>query len=61
LIDEIETMARINHSEKVSLNVNRFNKALSFYQKSGYTIVGEENIDIGNGYFMEDYKMEKIL
>jgi len=61
LIDAIETMARNNHSEKVSLNVNRFNNALSFYQKSGYSIVGEEDIDIGNGYLMEDYKMEKIL
>jgi diamine N-acetyltransferase len=43
----------------LQLNVNRNNKALHFYEKQGFTIIREENIDIGNGYFMNDYVMEK--
>jgi GNAT superfamily N-acetyltransferase len=38
------------------LNVNRYNyPALSFYEKTGFTLFKEEDIDIGNGYFMNDY------
>jgi diamine N-acetyltransferase len=43
------------------LNVNRYNKARLFYEKLGFTITGEEDIDIGNGFFMIDYVMEKRL
>jgi ribosomal protein S18 acetylase RimI-like enzyme len=43
------------------LNVNRHNKARNFYEKLGFVVTGEEDIDIGNGYFMNDYVMEKRL
>jgi len=43
------------------LNVNRHNKAKSFYEKHGFTVVGEEKIDIGSGYFMDDYVLEKNI
>ncbi len=39
------------------LNVNRKNPAKSFYERNGFTIVREEDIPIGNGYFMHDYIM----
>lgn len=42
----------------LQLNVNRNNKALYFYQKFGFNIIREEDIDIGSGYFMNDYVME---
>jgi GNAT superfamily N-acetyltransferase len=61
LLDRIVALAKENKSDKISLNVNRFNKACVFYQKMGFEIVAEENLFIGNGYFMEDYKMEKKL
>jgi GNAT superfamily N-acetyltransferase len=61
LIEYIEKLAIENHSEALSLNVNRFNKALTFYQKIGFEIITEENIEIGHGYLMEDYVMEKSL
>lgn len=61
LIDKAEALARENESRALSLNVNRYNNALGFYQKIGFEIVGEEDIDIGHGYLMEDYKMEKKL
>ena len=41
----------------LQLNVNRNNPALNFYLKFGFTIIREEDIDIGNGYFMSDYVM----
>jgi ribosomal protein S18 acetylase RimI-like enzyme len=41
------------------LNVNRNNPTKGFYEKLGFTVIKEEDIDIGNGYFMNDYVMEK--
>jgi diamine N-acetyltransferase len=61
LIDCIATLASEHDSKKLSLNVNRYNKALHFYQKIGFTIIKEEDIEIGNGYLMEDYCMEKTI
>lgn len=61
IINKIEKLALENKSKALSLNVNRFNSALDFYKKIGFEITAEVNIDIGNGYFMEDYVMEKQL
>lgn len=58
LLDKVVSLAKENDSNTISLNVNRFNKAYAFYKKIGFEIVGEENIAIGNGYLMEDFKME---
>jgi ribosomal protein S18 acetylase RimI-like enzyme len=46
---------------KLELNVNRQNKAIDFYKRNHFTIIKEEDIDIGNGYFMNDYIMLKPL
>jgi ribosomal protein S18 acetylase RimI-like enzyme len=43
------------------LNVNRNNIALNFYHKLGFEIIKEEDIDIGNGFFMNDFVMEKRI
>ena len=43
------------------LNVNRYNNAKAFYEKLGFTVIREEDIDIGEGYFMNDYVMEMKL
>lgn len=45
----------------LQLNVNRHNPAKLFYEKMGFTVIREEDIDIGNGYFMNDYVMELAL
>ncbi len=45
-------------STTLQLNVNRYNKALQFYQKIGFRIISEEDIDIGNGFYMNDYILE---
>jgi ribosomal protein S18 acetylase RimI-like enzyme len=45
----------------LELNVNRHNRARSFYEKMGFAIIKEEDIDIGEGYWMNDYVMSKII
>ena len=45
----------------LELNINRYNKARFFYEKQGFTITGMEDIDIGRGYFMNDYVMTCLL
>ena len=54
VIDQI----KYSGAASLQLNVNRNNKALHFYEKQGFTIIHEEDIDIGEGYFMNDYVME---
>jgi len=61
LVDKVVALAKENQSNIISLNVNKFNKAVSFYKKVGFKIVAEEDLDIGDGYLMEDYKMELKL
>ena len=45
----------------LQLNVNRNNVARHFYEKLGFEVIGEEDINIGNGFFMNDYVMEKKI
>lgn len=61
VLDEIAKMALENNSTALSLNVNRYNTALTFYKKIGFEVIEEVDIEIGNGYLMEDYVMEKKL
>lgn len=61
LMEKAEELARNNQSELLVLNVNRFNKASDFYIKLGFEISYEEDIDIGNGFLMEDFVMKKRL
>lgn len=61
LLSKIEEIAKRNGNTILSLNVNRYNPAVHFYEKTGFTKAGQEDINIGNGYLMEDYIMEKRL
>lgn len=45
----------------VFLNVNRYNKAIGFYEYYGFKKMYTEDIDIGQGYLMEDWVMERPL
>jgi len=42
----------------IQLNVNRQNNAVNFHLKQGFSIIKEEDNDIGEGYFMNDYVMQ---
>jgi ribosomal protein S18 acetylase RimI-like enzyme len=61
LIDYIIDEAKMQQNTAVILNVNKYNKAQHFYTKIGFSIASEEIIDIGKGYVMDDYVMEKLL
>lgn len=61
LVEKVCEIAQLHNNDIISLNMNRFNKTLGFYKRMGFEIVGEEDIDIGNGYLMEDYIFEKRL
>lgn len=61
LISELIKPMRRSGGTSLLLNVNRNNKAKGFYEKLGFVAIKEEDIDIGNGYFMNDYVMELKL
>ncbi|MFM2135680.1 MAG: hypothetical protein RL021_1080 [Bacteroidota bacterium] len=54
-----EVTARQTGHNTLELQVNRGNPAVKFYQRVGFSIVDEQDFDIGNGYFMNDYVMRK--
>lgn len=60
LINEVEQMVKNLGAKYLDLNVNRYNKALFFYEKVGFVIIKEEDIPIGE-YWMNDFVMRKIL
>lgn len=61
LIEFVKELSIQSEMEGLLLNVNRFNKAVDFYKAIGFNILFEENIDIGNGYLMEDFVMKLDL
>lgn len=58
LLNYVIMQVKNTGATSLQLNVNRYNKALHFYEKQGFKIIREEDIDIGSGYFMNDYVME---
>lgn len=61
LMDEVIANVKKRGGKTLQLNVNRANKALSFYKSAGFNIIDTVDIAIGEGYFMNDYVMEKKL
>ena len=58
IIEEIKSLG----ATALHLNVNRWNtKAQSFYEHLNFKIIEEQDIPIGEGYFMNDYMMELKL
>ncbi len=61
IIDQLTTAMKKKGATTLQLNVNRHNNARAFYEKMGFVVIKEEDVAIGNGYFMNDYVMEKYL
>lgn len=61
MIDHILNEVRLRGATALDLNVNRHNPATHFYKKLGFEIIREEDIDIGNGYWMNDFVMRHTL
>lgn len=61
LLLEVIKQAGEANQKSLLLNVNRNNSAVEFYKKLGFQVIFEEDIDIDNGYFMNDFVMELNL
>jgi len=58
----IETQAKLKNCAKITLTVNRHNhNSIKAYEKIGFLNTGEIVQDIGNGYVMDDFTMEKSI
>jgi diamine N-acetyltransferase len=57
LLNDVISRVTASGGIMLQLNVNRFNKAVGFYQTMGLSILKEELLDIGGGFFMDDYVM----
>lgn len=57
LMNHAIDLARTQGAKKFILNVNRFNPAKHFYEKRGFQVLKEEDVDLGNGIVQEDYVM----
>ena len=62
MLSHVEDQARKLRLGVLMLQVNKLNAdSIAFYQKAGFTIREEAAFDIGNGYVMDDYVMEKMF
>ncbi len=62
LLEFITNDIRFMGAKALDLNVNRYNhNAKAFYEKNGFIIIREEDIDIGGGYFMNDFVLRLYL
>ena len=58
LINEVFNQVKNAGGSALQLNVNKHNQAKDFYLKCGFTVKESVKLDIGEGYFMDDYVME---
>lgn len=61
LIHHIAEIARKHDNTTLQLTVNKNNNARFFYEKLGFSVIEQAVFDIGNGYIMDDYIMEKPI
>ncbi len=59
LLNEVIAQVKKRGGKSLILNVNRNNSAFVFYKKQGFKIKETVDLDIGNGFFMNDYIMVK--
>lgn len=60
MMDFIKQKAKEMKCHRLYLTVNKYNAhAIEFYKKCGFVIEKEAVFDIGNGFVMDDYVMEK--
>ncbi|MCO4844401.1 MAG: GNAT family N-acetyltransferase [Sulfurovum sp.] len=62
MISYLGTLAKEKSLNKISLTVNKHNTgSINMYKKVGFIICGTAVKDIGNGFVMDDYQMEKSV
>ena len=58
ILEHVKDLARNEGIDYLDLFVNRTNPAVGFYKSTGFHVAEEIDLDIGNGYFMNDYLMK---
>jgi ribosomal protein S18 acetylase RimI-like enzyme len=62
LLDTMTKEAALNGAQKVWLSVNRNNgNAIEFYRRLGFSLAGSVVTDIGKGFVMDDFLLEKSV
>ncbi len=62
MLEFLDTKAKLAEANTVSLTVNKFNTgSIAAYQAMGFVIKEAVVIDIGAGFIMDDFRMEKKL
>lgn len=62
MMDYVIAKAKETGASSVTLNVNKHNAlAVTVYEKLGFRRIREEKIDIGSGWYMDDYVYEYRL
>lgn len=62
MLRHVEEQARVRGRSTLMLQTNKRNDiAIAFYRKAGFTVREEAVFDVGGGFVMDDYVMEKVL
>jgi len=62
IVEFTENRCRELGARSLWLTVNRNNAgSIAFYRRMGFAVAGELVQDIGNGFVMDDYRMEKTI
>lgn len=62
VIEYIENICKKNSLKRIYLTVNKHNlNTIEVYKKIGFKIIDSAVFDIGNGFVMDDYVMEKTI
>jgi len=61
LLNEVIHQIKLRNGKSLILNVNRNNIAKDFYLHMGFEVTDIDDIDIGNGFYMNDFIMTKKL
>ncbi|MHA8052383.1 N-acetyltransferase family protein [Aquirufa sp. OSTEICH-129A] len=61
LLEFVAKFAHENGQKELLLNVNRHNSSVQFYIKRGFQIDQEIDLHVGEGYYMNDYIMKRVL
>jgi len=60
LIDHVAKVTRQQGMDKLTLQVNKYNRgSVAAYLRAGFKVAKSVKVDIGNGFFMDDYVMER--
>ncbi len=61
LLDEVCSRSKSRGGISLELQVNKKNIARKFYEKNDFDVESELQLDIGEGYIMDDFVMRRIL